>query len=169
MLCVRQRKENSCQCSSELILFEKDALREVNVYSFKGRYAVWQPLGFLWMWSISSYTWNEILLCIPSLQPTILIIITVSHWMYYTCANQVELSRNCENGIGPLLNELIHVLLIKSKWNWSDNMQDILYRPYLTFIQYSWSSGGFCSLETSCSVYFCIAEMSKLWEKREAN
>lgn len=39
-VCWTEKREASCLWSSELIHFEKDALREVHMYSFKGRYAV---------------------------------------------------------------------------------------------------------------------------------
>lgn len=39
-VCWTERGENACLWSSDLIHFEKDALGEVHMYSFKGRCAV---------------------------------------------------------------------------------------------------------------------------------
>lgn len=69
--------------------------------------------------------------------------------------------------IGLLLNDLIQLLLIKSKWScWSDHIPDISYRPYPNSTEYSRKSVGFAAFRQA-AVSFYIPEMSNCREKKK--
>lgn len=54
-VCWTEKTDNSCLSSSDH--FEKNALREIYMYSFKGRWQCDNPLGSDGC-EVSTYTWN---------------------------------------------------------------------------------------------------------------